>query len=58
LFEAYPRYEHLLASAQLTVPMLGMGTVLGPRDFLGALLVVALPVALGRRRLVASELSP
>ena len=43
MFEAYPRYEHLLASAQLDFAMLGMGAVLSPRDFLG---VVRSPRAL------------
>jgi BASS family bile acid:Na+ symporter len=43
VFEAYPRYEHLLASAQLVCAMLGMGAVLRPRDFLG---VVRAPRAL------------
>ena len=33
LIENYPRYEHLLASIQLALAMLGMGALLGPRDF-------------------------
>ncbi len=44
MFEAYPDYERLLASAQLALAMLGMGAVLAPRDFVG---VVRSPRALG-----------
>lgn len=33
LFEAYPRYEYALAATQLALAMLGMGALLGPRDF-------------------------
>jgi len=33
MFESYPRYEYLLASTQLAFAMLGMGALLGPRDF-------------------------
>lgn len=33
MFEAYPRYEYALASAQLAFAMLGMGALLTPRDF-------------------------
>ena len=33
MFEAYPRYEYALASTQLAFAMLGMGALLGPRDF-------------------------
>ena len=33
MFDAYPRYEYLLASLQLAFAMLGMGALLGPRDF-------------------------
>ena len=43
MFEAYPDYERLLASAQLALAMLGMGAVLTPRDFVG---VVRAPRAL------------
>ncbi len=44
MFDAYPAYEHLLASAQLALAMLGMGALLAPRDFMG---VVRAPKALG-----------
>jgi BASS family bile acid:Na+ symporter len=44
VFEAYPRYEHLLASTQLAFAMLGMGAVLAPRDFVA---VARSPRALG-----------
>lgn len=33
MFEAYPRYEHLLAASQLSLAMFGMGVLLAPRDF-------------------------
>jgi BASS family bile acid:Na+ symporter len=44
LVENYARYEHLLASAQLALAMLGMGALLAPRDFGG---VARAPRALG-----------
>ena len=37
MFESYPHYEYLLASLQLGFAMLGMGALLGPRDFLRVL---------------------
>ena len=44
MFEAYPEYEFTLAATQLVFAMLGMGALLGPRDFAQ---VVRAPRALG-----------
>ncbi|MDJ0850059.1 MAG: bile acid:sodium symporter [Myxococcota bacterium] len=44
LAELYPRYEHLLASTQLALAMLGMGAMLTPPDFVR---VARAPRALG-----------
>jgi len=61
VFEAYPDYEHLLASAQLAFAMLGMGAVLAPRDFVGVMrspraLAIGLAVQLVAVPLLASGL--
>jgi BASS family bile acid:Na+ symporter len=56
VFDAYPRYEHLLASLQLAFAMLGMGAVLAPRDFVPVVRAPrALAVGLGVQ-LVAAPL--
>jgi BASS family bile acid:Na+ symporter len=48
LFDWYPEWEYGLASAQLVLAMLGMGALLGPKDFVEVVRVPrALSVGLG-----------
>ena len=61
MFDWFPQYEYQLASAQLAFAMLGMGALLGPRDFVEVVrspraLSIGLVIQLGVAPLVAFAL--